>query len=184
MSRYYLPVYPLLLACAAVACSVAARGLKSLIVIFLVLSVITVDARSLFVPPAPPDWVLTRAMMAEDVQPGMPVLQWLRQRVGPDGSVVAVEGQAVHYLLQRPAVAVISAGFSNRRLDGQNFRSLMLQFRSRYLVLFPNAPQDRIPEQDSNDFLRSFTAGHSPAWLKPAVRTRDTLIYECAGCGN
>jgi hypothetical protein len=46
-------------------------------------------------------------MLAEEVQPGIPLLQWLRDRVSTDGTILAVEGQAVHYVLQRPVVAVL-----------------------------------------------------------------------------
>jgi hypothetical protein len=182
LPRYYFPVYPLIPALAAVACSAIARGWKSLVVIVLLLSVIAVEARSLFVPPAQPDWVLTRAMLSEEVQPGIALTEWLRSRVPPDGTMMAVEGQAVHYVLQRPVVAVIPADKTNRQTDEQGFRSLMMQFRSRYLLLFPNAPADRIPEQNSYDFLQSLASGNGPAWLKLAARTRDAAVYECADC--
>ena len=182
--RYYFPVYPLFPACAAAACSVVARGTKSLLVILLVLSAITIQARNLFVRPPQPDWVFTQAMLAEEVEPGTPLLQWLRKQVSPDEAIVAIEGQAVHYVLQRPVVAVIPADKTSRPADEEGFRSLMKRFGSRYLLVFPNAPPDRIPEQNSYDFLQSLAAGKAPAWLKPAVRTRDAAVYECGDCGT
>ena len=64
-------------------------------------------AQNLFVKPGQADWLLTRSMLAEEVQPGTSLLEWLRKQVSPDGTILAVEGQAVHYVLDRPVVAVI-----------------------------------------------------------------------------
>ena len=182
LPRYFFPVYPLFLACAAVACSAIAKGMKSLVVAVLLLALLAIQARNLFVRPTQPDWILTRAMMAEEVQPGITLTGWLRNNLAPDGAILAVEGQAVHYVLQRPVVAVIPAVFSGRITDEQGFRSEMRQFRSRYLLLFPTSPPDRIPEQYSYGFLQSLAAGNAPAWLKLAVRTRGAAVYECADC--
>jgi len=184
LSRYYLPVYPLFLACAAVGCSAIAKGWKSLVVILLVLSAISVESRNLLVRPGPADWILTKAMLDEEEQPGTSLFQWLQAHVDAEGVILAVEGQAVHYVLQRPVVAVIPAGDTSRRTDEAGFRTLMRQFRSRYVLLFPNAPADRVPEQNSYGFLRSLAAGNAPGWLKLAARTRDAAVYECADCAN
>lgn len=184
LPRYYFPVYPLLLACTAAAASVVAEGRKSLVVVLFVLSVITIEGRNLFVKPGQADWLLTRSMLAEEVQPGTSLLEWLRRQVRPDGTILAVEGQAVHYVLRRPVVAVIPAGDTGRQPDEAGFRSVMLQFRSRYLVLFPNAPPERIPDQTSYGFLQSVASGNAPAWLRLAARTRNAAVYECADCAN
>jgi len=184
LPRYYFPVYPLLLACAAAFCSSFASGKKSLVVALLVFSVVAVEARNLFVPPPAPDWIVTKAILAQEVQPGVPLLEWLQQRLGSDGTLAAVEGQAVHYVLQSPVVAMIPAGATSRRGDGPAFQSLMRQFHAQYLLLLPGVPSDRIPEQSSYEFLRQVAAGDAPTWLEPAARTRDAVVYKCVGCTN
>ncbi len=124
------------------------------------LSTITIQTPNLFVRPPQPDWVFTQAMLGEEVQPGTPLLLWLRKQVSPDEAIVAIEGQAeVHYVLQRPIVAVIPADKTSRPADEEGFRSLMKRFGSRYLLVFPNAPADRIPEQNSYDFLQISGSG-------------------------
>jgi hypothetical protein len=55
----------------------------------------------------------------------MTVEQWLRGRLSPQDVLVAVNGQAVHYVLQRPVVALIDPQFSNRPVDEAAFHSLM-----------------------------------------------------------
>ncbi len=184
LPRYYFPVYPLFLACVAAFCSSFAKGKKSLVVAFLVFAVVAVEARNLFVPPPTPDWMVTRAILAEEVQPGVPLVEWLRQRLGADGTLAAVEGQAVHYILKSPVLAVIPAGATSRRTDGPAFQSLMRQFHAQYLLLLPGAPPDRIPEQGSYDFLRQIASGDAPQWLEPAARTRDAVVYRCTDCTN
>jgi len=180
--RYFFPVYPLLLACAAAACSSIADRWRSLVVVLIVVSVISVEARSLGARPDTPDWVLTRGLLTEEVQPGVPLLQWLRNQLSPEGTLLAVEGQAVHYLLQRPVVAVLPAEFSARQLDEGGFHSLMVQFRSRYLLLLPGAPSERIPDENSYTFLKSIASGTVPPWLTLAAHTRDAAVYECLDC--
>ena len=103
LPRYYFPVYPLFLACAAAFCSTFAKGKKSIVVALLVFAVVYVEARNLFVPPPAPDWIVTKAILAEEVQPGLPLIEWLRQRLGPGGTMAAVEGQAVHYFCGVPS---------------------------------------------------------------------------------
>ncbi len=182
--RYYFPVYPLFLALMAVACSRLAIGVRSLAVILFVVSALAVEGRSLFVPVPRPDWILTRAMLQEDVRPGVPLLQWMERRVNPNEVVVAVEGQAVHYILHRPVVAAIEPEFSSRSEEAAGYRELMRHYGSRYIVVFPNAPAERVPEQDASMFLRDLAAGASPPWLSLAARTADAAVYECADCAS
>jgi hypothetical protein len=184
LPRYYFPVYPLFLACAAAFCSSFAKGRKSLVVALMVFSVVTVEARNLFVPPPAPDWIVTKAILAEEVQPGVSLTEWLRQRLGSDGTIAAVEGQAVHYILRSPVVAVIPAAATSRQGDGPAFQSLMRQFRAQYLLVFPGLDPDRIPEQSSYEFLRQLASGDAPTWLEPAARTRNAVVYKCVGCGT
>lgn len=181
-SRYYFPVYPLLLACAAVLCSTFATGLRSIAVVALVLSAGVLQWRSIVAPTPTPDWILTRTLLTEPVPTGGTLLQWLRDRVGPNQTVLAVEGQALHYILQRPVVAVIPATFTVRRPDAQAFHQLMLTSGSKYLLVLPGAAPESVPEQTSYAFLRALSSGDAPAWLRPAAATRDAAVYECLDC--
>ena len=98
--------------------------------------------------------------------------------------MAAVEGQAVHYILRSPVVAVIPAAATSRQGDGPAFQSLMRQFRAQYLLVFPGLDPDRIPEQSSYEFLRQLASGDAPTWLEPVARTRNAVVYKCVGCGT
>jgi hypothetical protein len=183
LPRYYFPVYPLFLTCALIACSsIAKGGLNWLPVATLIISLIAIEGRSVLVAPSEPDWILTRAVLSEKIPSGIPLLQWLQQRVSPNDVVIAVEGQALHYISQRPVVAVIPPQDSHRRTDEEGYKSLMHQYHSRYLVLFPNTPSTMTPEQYATVFLRDLASGTSPAWLKLVERTTHAAIYECGDC--
>lgn len=183
-SRYYFPVYPVFLVCAAAAVSPLARGWKALAVAVTVISLIAVEARSLAVAPPKPDWVLTKNVLAADVYPGVPLLDWLRERVGSNDVVVAVQGQAIHYLLQRPVVAVISPEFSRQKKDEAGYRALMERYRSRYLIVLSDASSATASEQISTPFLSYLASGHVPTWLKLAASTSRAAVYECANCAR
>jgi hypothetical protein len=180
--RYYFPVYPLLLAFAAVLCSVASGGFRGIAVALLLASLIGLQTRNLFIRPPQPDWVLARSLLAEETAPGVPLLEWLREHIRPDESIVAAEGQALYYLLGRPVVAVIGASDTSRSTSEDGFHTKMRQFRSEYMVLFPGAPAERVSEQNSYQFLRDLASGIAPAWLIPVTRSRDAVVYECTDC--
>lgn len=178
LPRYYLPVYPLMLACAA-----ALAG-RSLVVAVFVFAAMAVQGPNLFVHPDQPDWILTRTWLAEPDQGGASLQDWLRSHVGPNENILAVEGQALHYILQRNVVAVVPARDTTRRSDEEGFHALMRQNHTRYLVVFPGAPPDRVLEQTSYGFMSGLAAGNVPPWLKLAARSRDAAVYDCADCSS
>lgn len=183
LPRYYFPSYPLFLTCAAVLFSAAAVGFRSLAIVLFVASTLIVQGRDFSVPVAQPDWILTRSYLDEpEPQTGMPMIDWLRNRLMPGETLLAVEGQAVHYLIERPVIAVVPARDTARRKDDVGFHDLMRQRRTRYLLVFPGAPPDRVLEQTSYAFMNSLASGDAPPWLRLAARTRDAAVYECADC--
>jgi hypothetical protein len=182
LMRYFMPVYPLLLACFAGAVSPLAVGKRYAAVAIMVLAVVVIQGRSLAIVPTPPRHVIVREILRQRTPDGITVEQWLRNRLAPQDVLVAVSGQALHYVLQRPVVAVIYPEYSNRPVDAAAFHSLMALYGARYLLVFPGADPIFAPEQNLIPFLRSLAAGDSPPWLSPAIRDPSVAIYECAGC--
>lgn len=184
LPRYYFPALPLVLACLAVVCSRIRGAAWSVALCGLVLSTAAMQWRNAMAPSAPPDWILTRTYLSETLPSGETLLNWLASHDGPNEPILAVEGQALHYILQRPVVAVIPARDTTRRTDEQGFRQLMRQSRTKYILVLPGAPPDRILDQTSYAFLQSVASGDAPSWLKPAVRTHDAAVYECMDCAR
>jgi len=107
---------------------------------------------------------------------------WLTSHVSPQDVLIAANGQIVHYVLQRPVVALIDPASSARETSASAFHALMSQFGARYLLLFPGSKA--VPEQDDTPFLNSLAAGSAPPWLTLATRTSDVEVYECTDCGK
>jgi 4-amino-4-deoxy-L-arabinose transferase-like glycosyltransferase len=184
LTRYFMPVYPLLLACLAGAVSPLAAGKRYAAVAIMVLAVVVIQSRSLAARPGPARHMVVRETLRQETPNGTTVEQWLRDRLTPEDVLVAVNGQAVHYVLQRPVVALIDPQYSNRPVDEAAFHSLMALYGARYLLVFPGADAVLAPEQNAIPFLRNLAAGESPKWLAPAVRTSGVAVYECAGCAR
>jgi hypothetical protein len=179
LARYYFPVYPLALLILA-ALSLARKPLENVVIALLALAVLAVHSRSLLTPPAQSLTTEVRQVFKEEVQPGTSLQRWLTSHVSSNDVVVATNGQSVHYVLQRPVVAVIDPAYSDRQHDEAAFHSMMDQFGARYLLLFPGSKI--VPEQDDIPFLRSLAKGSSPAWLALAARAHDAALYECVSC--
>jgi hypothetical protein len=178
LDRYYFPTYPLLLVILA-AVTLAHKLSEKVVIVVLVISVLAVHSRSLLTRPVAPITAGLQRVFKEEVQPGVSLERWLRSHVSPSNVIVAVNGQAVHYVLKRPVVSVIEPEFSDRQTDETRFHALMSQYHARYILVFPGS--NLVQERDI-PFLRSLAAGSSPAWLTLATKTRDVTLYECSTC--
>ena len=179
LARYYFPAYPLALVLLAAA-TLARKPLENVVLAVVVLAVLAVQSRSLLArPPSPPEMEV-RNDLKEEVQPGVPIGLWLMNHVSPNDVLIAANGQMVHYVLQRPVVALIDPLYSTRKSDDAGLHALMSQYRARYLLLFPGS--QAVPEQDDTPFLNALANGSAPAWLTLATRTNDVEVYECTSC--
>ena len=183
MARYILPMYPLVLALMAVLFSLPGVRTQLLAVAVLTASVLIVQGQSLAVlPPTPPH--TTAIVDLQQKYQGRPLSAWLLSRLGPTEPVVSVNGQAVHYVLQRPVVSIIEPEYSTSQLDDVGMHALMKKFGARFLLVFPGEKTFSTSSQDTIPFLRELTLGQSPAWLRPAASTRNTSVFECVDCGR
>ncbi len=179
--RYYFPAYPLLLVMAATA-TLARKPLENLVIAVLVVAVLAVQSRSVLTKPPSPADIAVGSILKEQVQPGTSMANWLMSHVSQQDVLIAANGQIVHYVLQRPVVALIDPAYSARDTNGPAFHALMSQFGARYLLLFPGSKA--VPEQDDTPFLNSLAVGAAPPWLTLATRTSDVEVYECTDCGK
>jgi hypothetical protein len=179
--RYYFPAYPLVLVVLAAA-TLARKPIEYSVIAVLVIAVFAVQSRSLLTrPPTPPD-IEVRTDFKEEVRPGVSVRSWLTAHVSPKDVLIAANGQMVHYVLERPVVALIDPVYSGRKSDDAGLHALMSQYGARYLLLFPGSKA--VPEQDDTPFLNALTTGSPPSWLTLATRTNSVELYECASCAE
>ena len=186
LRRYYLPLYPLILAITGALVSrikwpppVAAIAVTGALASILIL-----QSRSVLSPATKPPHVAMQKALASEVQPGLSVSQWLLSHTTAEEVIFAVQGQALHYLLQRQVVSVINPKYTSRKDDEKGFRNLMSTFRARYLIVFPSWKLTDVPEQALNPFLNQLVSSDAstPSWLAVAARTQEITILECRLC--
>ncbi|MGB8770512.1 MAG: hypothetical protein WCC92_12905, partial [Candidatus Korobacteraceae bacterium] len=182
--RYFLPVYPLLLAALGGITSFIPSRKVGLAVLAVAVATVMINSRTLAVRPDPAEHMIVRERLQEKVQSGQSMETWLRDHVTPADVLVAGDGQALEYVLQRPVVAIIEPKFSGRPTDGASFRKLMTQFGSRYLLLFHGMQMPYASPQNFIPFLGGLQSGNLPDWLKLAAQTRDVTVYECSSCAK
>ncbi len=182
LNRYIVPLYPVVLAGLAAVFSIPATRRQVLSVAAMALSVVAVQSRSLSIPPPPAPHLIAAADLQQHVESGVSARQWLLDHVPPSSAVVSVNGQAMHYLLQRPTVSVIEPEDSSNRMDDTFFHAVMKRFSAHYLVVFPGEKSFATSPQDSIPFLHGLISGDIPHWLNRAASTRNTAIFECRDC--
>ncbi|HEX3877618.1 MAG TPA: glycosyltransferase family 39 protein [Bryobacteraceae bacterium] len=185
ITRYVRPAYPLALALIAPLFSIALRRKWIAAAIAMTAAILAIQLRSLTSPIGPGPERVASNLLNQQVEPGVTAAAWLEQHVEPGHVMVAVDGQALHYLLHRDVVTALHPPFTARAVDSEGYHSLMTRFHARYLVLFPSLGEDQLPEQAGTPFLRDLAAGSPPpVWLTQDERTPAIAIYECASCGD
>jgi hypothetical protein len=180
-SRYYLPVYPVVIASAAAFALIRNRR-QYVALILLVTALMAFQVRNLLAPQPPAEETRMRVFLGQETAPGIPIGQWLRTSVRPNDSIVAVNGQMLHYLVGRPVISVIEPVFTSRATNEAGFKALMQARHVRFLMVMPGASASDTPEQEETPFLRDLAAGIVPPWLTPGARTLNLAVFECAAC--
>jgi hypothetical protein len=183
LPRFCFIVYPFALLAAGAALQATGPRTAPLLAALCMVSALVVHARTILLPPAEQPSVAMRRMMAEEVEPGVSVRAWIASHAPATEPLFAANGQAVQYVLDRPVVSVIDPRWTTRSWDEACFRSLMIAFHSRLIVLFPRVSEAALPEQHG-PFLREVLRGTLPAWLHTAAQSRHVLVLECGACAG
>ncbi len=99
-------------------------------------------------------------------------------RVGPRGVLLANNGQATGFVLDRPTVSMVGPAFSRVVWDEETVRATILRFHVAAVVISP--PVQRDPEDDDDipsPFVRQLARGNAPAWLTLQYRSDALLTY-------
>ncbi len=180
MARYNLPVYPLLLIIAAVLLNPKTR-MEGAVTAILVVAILVIQSRSVIPLPASPVETM-RVLLTQQNATGVPIRQWLESHIQPAEVIIAADGQALHYVLKRSVVAPIVPENTDRPYDENAFRSTMVKFRARFMVVYPDRPEESVPEQEAIPFLKGLASGRVPDWLTLVTRTHNIAVFECASC--
>ncbi len=180
--RYNFPVFPVVLIACGVLFQYAGDRAGRIAALLCVLSIATIDTRSLLAARGADQSSLPADLLQQQVQPGLSLQTYIQAALPPNSILAATEGQAVYYLLKRPVVSIIEPQYSLHTWDEADVKSVMRSFGAQYLLVFPGAGKVRAPEQQAVPFLLALTEGHNPSWLSVAARTPGAILYRCAAC--
>ena len=97
--------------------------------------------------------------------------------VGPQGAILANNGQAVGYFLRRPTISTVGPVFSNIVWDEQTVRDTIQRFHVTAVVITAPAPGRPENSDIPSPFIGQLAQGSAPAWLKLADRSATLLTY-------
>jgi hypothetical protein len=97
--------------------------------------------------------------------------------VGPQGVILANNGQAMGYYLGRPTISTVGPIFSSVAWDEQTVRETIRKFHVAAVVI--TAPVSGRPDDDDipSPFIGQLAQGIAPTWLKLANQSGPVLTY-------
>lgn len=106
----------------------------------------------------------------------------VQQLVGPRGVILANNGQAVGYFLDRPTISTVNPTFSSITWDEQTVRKVVEQFHVAAVVITAPVPGQSDEETDlPSPFVQELAQGTAPPWLKLQHRSGSLLAYVPVG---
>jgi hypothetical protein len=105
------------------------------------------------------------------VADGSSAYAWLQRNIPLSSAIVAADGQATAYLLQRKTVSLVSNEYSDQEWSESAVQDLMKRFHADYLILYPAA--EPIAE---SPFLMRLLTGSPPPWLSIAAENPSVRI--------
>lgn len=111
---------------------------------------------------------------------GEPLRAWFEQNVPAGDPIVSTDGQSTAYALQRKAVSLVSAEYSNQVWSEPAVRQVMDEFGSDVLILYPDSGAGSDPVQAESEFLTALLQGEVPPWLTVAAENSQVKIFRRA----
>ncbi|MEP7294845.1 MAG: phospholipid carrier-dependent glycosyltransferase [Burkholderiales bacterium] len=96
---------------------------------------------------------------------------------GPQGAILANNGQAVGYFLGRPTISTVGPEFSPVVWDEQTVRDTLRRFDIKAVVITVPAPGRPDNGDVPSPFIERLTQGKAPAWLTLVDRSATVLTY-------
>ncbi len=97
--------------------------------------------------------------------------------IGPQGAILANNGQAVGYFLGRPTISTVSPTFSSVVWDEQTVRETVHRFHLTAVVITAPTPGRPDDSDIPSPFIEQLAQGSAPAWLRLADRSGMLLTY-------
>lgn len=106
----------------------------------------------------------------------MSLQDWIQTHVPKDAVLMAADGQAWGFVLQRGCLTPPCLEYSSRVWDETETRAVATKYHIDYLFLFPGSESTERLARESPFFAR-LVSKEPLSWLKPAAKTRSCLVY-------
>lgn len=104
------------------------------------------------------------------------LMMWIEQHVPPEATIVANEGQAIGFLLQRKTVSLVSDRYGSPLSEEAAVRSTMSAYDASFLFVIKDRDEGYQFVRQS-PFLRSLTEGRIPPWLERVAQNPEVVIF-------
>jgi hypothetical protein len=129
--------------------------------------------------PSPVDGAAVAAAFDERDAGGRSARTVIGAITGPDGVIIANDGQAVGYELQTRTVSLVGPDYSLLTWDDATLRATVERFHVAAVVISTEIPTglgngvDDLP----SPLIQALAAGQSPPWLRLAYRSAMIVVY-------
>jgi len=117
---------------------------------------------------------------AESTEKGVSASMWVQRNIPARAAIVATEGQATAYLLQRSTICLASREYTNQYWNEDSVHKLMQTYNAAFLIVYPGLPaaNDSDSVQQDSEFVHTLLSEKHPGWLALAARGPHVIIYQ------
>lgn len=125
--------------------------------------------------PAPHE--IVQRFLAGKTADNVTLREWIERNIPSEATVVADDGQATAYVLQRKTVSLVPLNFSNQVWTEESIMAVITTYGAEYLIIYAPVHGRSSLDLPQTPFLESLAYGHPPGWLTVAARNDETIIY-------
>jgi hypothetical protein len=125
--------------------------------------------------PAP--HAVVAASLALPTASGEPLRDWIERNVPRDAVLLAMEGQATGYVLDRRTVSAVGRLFSDLTWSEAEARDVARDFGAGWVIVYPDLVRGGTIDKLDSPLFRRLAAEDPPDWLELAAGSERALVY-------
>ncbi len=178
--RMFQPMVPLYLCLAGlalrwIAARVPAMQWQTLLTL-MTLGFVGANAQDLRIPAQSGLDVRLQSVFSESLPSGTNLREWVRASVPPNVPILAADGQATGFVLDRPVVSLLESRYTNRRWDCGTITKTLELFHARYVLLYQQGVNPGLRLAEESEFVREALQGSPPCRYQRVAETADAVI--------
>jgi hypothetical protein len=123
------------------------------------------------------EWTLTQAALSTPVSPNQDVRAWVRENVPRDEPLMVLGWQGAGYFLDRGAVHLSEAAYSQFAWDEERLGQVVKQYHCFCFLIVPQSYPCRLLAQES-PFVAEILEGRLPSWMIRIVDSDTCKLFQ------